>query len=80
MLNTACERDDLALIAVESVCRIEDPKFRVAKRSSMELILTCWSPVSRIRPFTSSRIATVVRSATGTDSGTRRSRSCSLYI
>ena len=40
ILKTACERDDLAFMAVESVCRIEEPKFSAPNRSSMESMVT----------------------------------------
>ena len=39
-LKTACDREDLALMAVESVCRIADPKFKACSKSSTELMST----------------------------------------
>jgi hypothetical protein len=39
-LKTAWDRDDFALIAVASVCLMEDPKFNAPIRSSKELMLT----------------------------------------
>ena len=78
MLKTAWDREDLAFMAVESVCRIEDPKFKAFSKSSIELILTWWSPVSNIRPLTSSRMVTGALSALEIVSGTSRSLNCSL--
>lgn len=77
-LKTACEREDLALIAVASVCRIEDPKFKAPRRSSTVLISTCRNPVSNMRPFVSSLMVIGARSSGLVPSGSRRSRKDSL--